>query len=150
MSQSFERRLVSVCRSSGKIVEGYRAIVSVDSRDRPADVRRTSRFHGGRLTAVFDLSRGRQALLSIAQPGLAAVLAIGGCQRGATAVYRIACRRGRIPLCVLLNDVLDRKVDARSLRAGKDLIEGYDIDTAFERHPPGPWRTSVLVSRSPG
>jgi 4-hydroxybenzoate polyprenyltransferase len=31
--------------------------------------------------------------------------------------------------------VLDRDVDARSLAAGKDQFEGYDVDTAFLRHP---------------
>ena len=34
-----------------------------------------------------------------------------------------------------LNDVLDRRVDADALRAGKGDVIGYDIDTAFERHP---------------
>ena len=34
-----------------------------------------------------------------------------------------------------LNDVLDRRVDAAALRAGKGEFAGFDIDTAFERHP---------------
>ena len=87
------------------------------------------------MAAVFDLSRGRQALLSIAQPGLAAVLAIGGLPSLRTAVIGLLAAGAGFLSVFSLNDVLDRKVDARSLRAGKDLVEGYDIDTAFERHP---------------
>jgi 4-hydroxybenzoate polyprenyltransferase len=88
-----------------------------------------------RAAAVFDLSRGRQALLSVAQPALAAVLALGGMPSLRTTVVGLVAATAGFLSVFSLNDVLDRKVDARSLRAGKDRHEGYDIDTAFERHP---------------
>jgi 4-hydroxybenzoate polyprenyltransferase len=84
---------------------------------------------------LFDLSRGQQALLSMAQPGLAAVLALNGLPSLRTTVIGLVAAWSGFFAVFSLNDVLDREVDARSLRAGKDDVEGYDIDTTFLRHP---------------
>jgi 4-hydroxybenzoate polyprenyltransferase len=84
---------------------------------------------------LFDLSRGQQALLSMAQPGLAAVLALHGLPALRTTVIGLVAAWSGFFAVFSLNDVLDREVDARSLRAGKDDVEGYDIDTTFLRHP---------------
>ena len=97
----------------------------------PRTASRTTRF----AAAVFDLSRGRQALLSVAQPGLAAALALGGLPSWRIVAIGLVAATAGFLAVFSLNDVLDRGVDARSLRAGKAEVEGYDIDTAFERHP---------------
>jgi 4-hydroxybenzoate polyprenyltransferase len=85
--------------------------------------------------AIFDLSRTRQALLSVAQPALGAVLAAGALPSpGRMALGLLAATTGFLAV-FSMNDVLDRKVDARALAAGKADFEGYDLDTMFLRHP---------------
>jgi 4-hydroxybenzoate polyprenyltransferase len=87
------------------------------------------------MAAIVDLSRTRQALLSIAQPALAAVVAL---QRLPSATQMslglVAASTGFLAVFAL-NDVLDRRVDAESLSAGKSASTDFDIDTAFVRHP---------------
>ncbi len=85
--------------------------------------------------AVFDLSRGRQALLSVAQPALGALLAVGVLPHPDVIVLGLIAACAGYLAVFSLNDVLDRRVDARALQAGKAEVLGYDIDTAFERHP---------------
>ena len=85
--------------------------------------------------AVFDLSRGRQALLSIAQPALGALLVLGVLPRLEVIVLGLIAAGAGYLAVFSLNDVLDRRVDERALLVGKAEFEGYDIDTAFERHP---------------
>jgi 4-hydroxybenzoate polyprenyltransferase len=85
--------------------------------------------------AVFDMSRGRQALLSIAQPVLCVLIALGRLPGVRVAVLgTIAALAGELAV-YSLNDVLDYRADAESLKAGKGDVQGFDIDTAFERHP---------------
>ena len=96
--------------------------------------------------ALFDLSRGRQALLSIAGAGLAAVLAAGGFPGlRVTSIGLVAAWAGYF-VAFSLNDVLDRRTDAESLRAGKACSEGFDIDTAFSRHPLAAGKLTLAVS----
>jgi 4-hydroxybenzoate polyprenyltransferase len=84
---------------------------------------------------VFDMSRGRQALLSIAQPVLCVLIALGRLPGVRVAVLgTIAALAGELAV-YSLNDVLDYRADAESLKAGKGDVQGFDIDTAFERHP---------------
>jgi 4-hydroxybenzoate polyprenyltransferase len=91
--------------------------------------------HLGIAAAIVDLSRARQALLSVAQPALAAVIALQGLPSlSQIALGLVAASCGFLAV-FSLNDVLDRRVDAESLRVGKGLVEGFDIDTAFVRHP---------------
>ncbi len=88
-----------------------------------------------RLAALVDLSRTRQALLSVAQPGLGAVLALGGLPSLRVSLVGLVAAAAGFLAVFSLNDVLDRRVDAAALRAGKGEFAGFDIDTAFERHP---------------
>lgn len=96
--------------------------------------------------ALFDLSRGRQALLSIAQPGLAAVLAAGGLPGLRTTVIGLVAAAAGFLAVFSLNDVLDRHADAAALRAGKAMSAAYDLDAAFVRHPLAAGQVSLRVA----
>lgn len=85
--------------------------------------------------ATVDLSRARQALLSVAQPALGAIVALGGLPDGPTMTLGLLAATSGYLAVFSLNDVLDRHVDAEALKVGKAEYEGFDIDTAFERHP---------------
>jgi 4-hydroxybenzoate polyprenyltransferase len=85
--------------------------------------------------AVFDLSRGRQALLSVAQPALGALLALGHLPTPRVMVLGLVAASAGYLAVFSLNDVLDVKVDEAALAAGKTPVEGYDIDTVVLRHP---------------
>ena len=100
----------------------------------------------GLLAALFDLSRGRQALLNIVQPGIGAVLAVGGLPGWREVGIGLVASWAGFFAVFSLNDVLDYKVDAESLRAGKDVTEGYDVDTAFQRHPLAHGTVSLRLS----
>lgn len=89
----------------------------------------------GLAAAIFDLSRGKQALLSIAQPGLAAVLALGELPSPRVLIVGLVAAWAGFFAVFSLNDVLDRKADALSLTAGKELTPDHDVDTTFVRHP---------------
>lgn len=89
----------------------------------------------GIAAATFDLSRGRQAALSVAQPALGALLALGVLPSTRVVVLGLVAASAGYLAVFSLNDVLDRGVDAEALKAGKAESQGYDIDTAFERHP---------------
>lgn len=85
--------------------------------------------------ALFDLSRGRQALLSVAQPALGALLAVGHLpSMRVLALGLVAAAAGYLAV-FSLNDVFDAKSDVAALKAGTPDADGYDIDTAFLRHP---------------
>jgi 4-hydroxybenzoate polyprenyltransferase len=89
----------------------------------------------GLAAALFDLSRGRQALLNIVQPGIGAVLAAGGLPGArALGIGLVASWAGFFSV-FSLNDVLDRKIDAEALRSGEDDARGFDVDNAFQLHP---------------
>ena len=96
--------------------------------------------------SLFDLSRGRQATLSIAQPGLAAVLAAGGMPGARVAAVGLVAAWAGFLAVFSLNDVLDRRVDAAALRAGKADVDGYDLDAAFLRHPLAQGALSLRLS----
>lgn len=93
---------------------------------------------GGRrllLHAIFDLSRTRQALLSVAQPALGAVIALGGLPTlRQMALGLVAATTGFLAV-FSLNDVLDERVDKMALAAGKAEFVGFDLDTVYSRHP---------------
>jgi len=96
--------------------------------------------------SLFDLSRGRQATLSIAQPGLAAVLAAGGMPGARVVAIGLVAAWAGFFAVFSLNDVLDRRVDAAALRAGKAEVDGYDLDAAFLRHPLAQGTVSLRLS----
>jgi 4-hydroxybenzoate polyprenyltransferase len=85
--------------------------------------------------AIFDLSRGRQALLSVAQPALGALLATGHLPSTRVVVLGLVAASAGFLAVFSLNDVLDVRVDSAALAAGKGEFNGYDIDAAFLRHP---------------
>lgn len=86
------------------------------------------------LAAIVDLSRSRQALLSVAQPALGAVLASGGLpEPWRMAVGIVAASAGYLAV-FSLNDILDRKADAASID-DQSIDGGFDLDTVAVRHP---------------
>jgi 4-hydroxybenzoate polyprenyltransferase len=85
--------------------------------------------------AVFDLSRGRQALLSVAQPALGAMVALGAFPAAwRIAVGLVAATAGYLAV-FSLNDVLDRRVDVAALGHAVDADGAFDLDVATVRHP---------------
>jgi 4-hydroxybenzoate polyprenyltransferase len=89
----------------------------------------------GHAAAIFDLSRGRQALLSVAQPALGAVLALGALPAARTIVLGLIAATAGYLAVFSLNDVLDRRVDSEAIITGQAESPGFDLDTAFMRHP---------------
>jgi 4-hydroxybenzoate polyprenyltransferase len=89
--------------------------------------------------AIFDLSRGRQALLSVAQPALGALLALGALPSARTMVIGLVAATAGFLAVFSLNDLLDLRVDkmaAGLLRSAElEADPSYDLDTAFQRHP---------------
>jgi 4-hydroxybenzoate polyprenyltransferase len=96
--------------------------------------------------AIVDLSRTRQALLSVAQPALAAVIALQGLPSARQMALGLVAAGAGFLAVFSLNDVLDRRVDEASLPAGKGVVDGYDIDTAFVRHPLARGDLSLRIS----
>ena len=96
--------------------------------------------------AIFDFSRGKQALLTIAQPALGAVLALGGLPSWRVIAIGLPAACAASFALYALNDLLDRKVDARSLAAGKSSVPQHDVDTTFVRHPLARGVLSLRVS----
>jgi len=86
--------------------------------------------------AMFDMSRGRQALLSVAQPVICVLLALGHFPDLRTCLIgTVAAVSGEL-MVFSLNDVMDHRADAQSLAVGKGPFHhGFDIDFAFEKHP---------------
>jgi 4-hydroxybenzoate polyprenyltransferase len=86
---------------------------------------------------LFDFSHSRQAVLSVAQPGLAALLALGGFPSlRIVGLGLVASTAGM--LCVYAsNDLLDLRVDREAVRSptSPKISEGYDIDVVAVRHP---------------
>jgi 4-hydroxybenzoate polyprenyltransferase len=96
--------------------------------------------------AIFDFSRGKQALLTIAQPALGAVLALAGLPSWRVIAIGLAAACAASFALYALNDLLDRKVDARSLAVGKSVAPAHDVDTVFVRHPLASGALSLRVS----
>jgi 4-hydroxybenzoate polyprenyltransferase len=99
---------------------------------------------------LFDLSRGRQALLSVCQPALGAFIAIGVSPSPyVLAIGLIAAVCGYFAV-FSLNDVLDIKVDREAITLQPGSIESmegdYDIDVAFLRHPLAHGKISLMTS----
>ncbi|MHB0976445.1 MAG: UbiA prenyltransferase family protein [Candidatus Aquicultorales bacterium] len=85
--------------------------------------------------AIFDFSRGKQALLSVAQPALGAILALGHLPGTLVILIGIAAATTGFLAVFSLNDVLDYKVDKLALEKGIAETVGPDIDVTFLRHP---------------
>lgn len=74
-------------------------------------------------------------MLSVAQPALGALLALGGLPDARTVGLGLVAATCGYLAVFSLNDVLDRRADERALPEGKAEIDGYDLDTAYLRHP---------------
>lgn len=85
--------------------------------------------------AIFDLSRGRQALLSVAQPAMGALLALGHLPSPRVMALGLVAAAAGYLAVFSLNDVFDVRADTAALEIGMSEVDGYDIDTAFMRHP---------------
>ena len=88
-----------------------------------------------KVKAIIDLSRGRQALLSVAQPAMGALVATGVLPSQRVIVLGLVAATSGYLAVFSLNDVLDVDIDSAALEAGKGDVQGYDIDTMFLRHP---------------
>ena len=97
--------------------------------------RTTARRHRRCASALFDLARGRQALLSVAQPALGACIALGRLPDPRVVVVGLVAATAGYLAVFSLNDVLDPRVDELSLAAGKDAAPDDDVDTVVLRHP---------------
>jgi 4-hydroxybenzoate polyprenyltransferase len=100
----------------------------------------------GLAAVIFDFSRGKQALLTIAQPALGVVLAVGGLPPARVVLIGLPAACAASFSLYALNDLLDRKVDEASLAAGKSAAPEHDVDTAFVRHPLAHGLLSLRVS----
>jgi len=108
--------------------------------------RRGAATAAGLPAAIFDFSRGKQALLTIAQPALGAVLALSGLPSGRVIAIGLPAACAASFALYALNDLLDRKVDARALAVGKSSVPAHDVDTVFMRHPLARGVLSLRVS----
>ncbi len=95
----------------------------------------------GLARVLFDFSRGRQALLSVAQPALGALLALQGLPSTRILVLGLGAAATGYLSVFSLNDLLDRDVDREAVRLTAEpgrptpAAAGYDLDVAFFRHP---------------
>jgi len=90
-----------------------------------------------RIALLFDFSHSRQAVLSVAQPGLGALLAQGGFPSPRIIGLGLVASAAGM-LCVYAsNDLLDLGVDREAVRSpiSPKVADGYDIDVVAVRHP---------------
>lgn len=102
----------------------------------------------GWLTALFDLSRGRQAMLSVAQPALGTVIALGGLPPARVVVLGLVAAGAGYLAVFSLNDYLDRRADSEAAYAGGTTASGYDVDVAYVRHPLARGDLSATAART--
>jgi 4-hydroxybenzoate polyprenyltransferase len=95
------------------------------------------RVASSRASLLFDFSHSRQAVLSVAQPALGALIAQGGFPSiRIVGLGLVASTAGM--LCVYAsNDLFDLRVDREAVRSttSPKIAEGYDIDVVTVRHP---------------
>ncbi|WP_323369614.1 UbiA prenyltransferase family protein [Streptomyces alkaliterrae] len=87
-----------------------------------------------RARALYGLSRGTQAVLSIAQPLVAALLADGSPSPGRLALATVGGLAGFLAVFAT-NDLMDAGVDGRRFATHLRADTGPDIDSAGARHP---------------
>jgi 4-hydroxybenzoate polyprenyltransferase len=95
------------------------------------------RVVGSRAALLFDFSHSRQAVLSVAQPALGALLAQGGFPSlRIMGLGFVASTAGMLSVYAS-NDLLDLRVDREAVRSpiSPKVAEGYDIDVVTVRHP---------------
>ena len=87
---------------------------------------------------LFDYARGRQALLSVAQPALGAWLAAGGFPGLRITLLGLLAATSGFLSVFALNDLLDRHADREALTLAahpQEATQGFDLDVAYLRHP---------------
>ncbi|MBI4321910.1 MAG: UbiA prenyltransferase family protein [Chloroflexi bacterium] len=87
-----------------------------------------------RLKLFLALSRTLQATLSIAQPGLGAVLAVGAIPPADKTVVGVIAAWAGLHAVFAMNDLLDVEFDRRRFQRVR-TYQGFDIDAAIVRHP---------------
>jgi 4-hydroxybenzoate polyprenyltransferase len=93
-----------------------------------------SRSPLSRAKLFLAFSRGLQAFISIAQPGLAAVIALVAIPEwDIVAIGFVAAWAGN-NAAFAINDLLDVELDKRRFKHLREF-KGFDIDTALVRHP---------------
>lgn len=98
------------------------------------------------LRAAFDLSRTRQALLSVVQPALGAILALGTLPTAHQMRLGLFASAAGFLAVFALNDVLDRRADSQAARLGAQDSEGFDLDVGFLRHPIAQGAISIVAA----
>ncbi len=89
----------------------------------------------GYFSLLFDLSRSYQSLLSLSQPLLGAIIALRGFPGLRVLILGLIAATAGYLAVFALNDVLDRKVDAQSIRRGKAARDKHDIGVTVFKHP---------------
>ena len=91
----------------------------------------------GSALLLFDFSRGRQALLSVTQPALGALLAAGGLPPGRVIGLGLVAAAAGFLSVFAANDLYDRRADSVevALRADGPPAKSFDVDVVSVRHP---------------
>jgi 4-hydroxybenzoate polyprenyltransferase len=87
-----------------------------------------------RLKAFYGFSRGLQATLSISQPALAAIIAIGRLPSLDKIVLGFIAATAGYFAVFAVNDLMDVRLDRQRFRHLR-AYEGFDVDSAAVRHP---------------
>lgn len=90
----------------------------------------------GRIDALVDLSGGRQALLSVAQPGLAAVLAFGGLPALRVSLVGVIAATAGCLAVFSLNNVLQKRSDAARVPVGAGGVARFAAADVYRGRPP--------------
>jgi 4-hydroxybenzoate polyprenyltransferase len=89
---------------------------------------------GERLKAFYGFSRGLQATLSISQPALAAIIALGGLPGLREIVLGVIAATAGYFAVFAVNDLIDVRLDRQRFHHLRSY-EGFDVDSAAVRHP---------------
>ena len=101
---------------------------------------------GSRLRPILGFSRVLQATLSVAQPFVAALIALHGFPSPDRLILGLSAAWAGFMAVFALNDLMDLEVDRASL-SHKRGYESYDIDSAMSRHPLAHQQISLAAGR---
>lgn len=94
----------------------------------------------------YDLARGKHAVMSLSQPVIGAVLALNGLPSAQVMIIgSIAALSGYFAL-LSMNDILDHRIDRKSLEYGKAERDESDIGVVVRKHPLAWGDLSLTVS----
>ncbi|HEY3373695.1 MAG TPA: UbiA prenyltransferase family protein [Candidatus Aquicultor sp.] len=89
----------------------------------------------GYFSLFFDLARSYQSLLSLSQPLLGAIIALGAMPSLRVIILGLIAATTGYLAVFSMNDLLDYKVDSKSIKAGKAERDKHDIGVAVFKHP---------------